>query len=49
MPWAWMAMRLTAFSRGERAEPLHHPGGRQAEPAAAGDLDGDEIAFLARR
>src|SRR5262249_4784990 len=30
----------------ERTQPFHHFGARQAEPAAARDLDGDEIAFL---
>ena len=49
MPWAWMAIRLTAFSLASEPSRSFTCALRQAETAAAGDLDGDEIAVLARR
>ncbi len=46
MPWAWIAIRLTARSLCERAELFLDAAGGQAEAPLPRHLDGDEIAVL---
>ncbi len=47
--WAWMAIRLTAFSLLQRAEAFDDARGRQPEPWRAADFDRDQVAVFGLR